>query len=139
MTRTQDDYLSEVLRLEQPFRAILYCFAPHPVDLESWLSADTRHGDAYLRFDEAWRLAAGLKTWRPTDEQIDPNVLGEAPSLAVFPASAAGTYGSRSVLYSHSGVIGGCHHDGIPAGNGIPAANGITAPSGVIPAKAGIQ
>jgi RNA polymerase sigma-70 factor (ECF subfamily) len=37
MTRTQDDYLSEALLLEQPLRAILNCFAPHPADLEDLL------------------------------------------------------------------------------------------------------
>jgi DNA-directed RNA polymerase specialized sigma24 family protein len=33
MTRTQDDYLSEVLRLEQPLPGILHRFAPHSAEL----------------------------------------------------------------------------------------------------------
>jgi DNA-directed RNA polymerase specialized sigma24 family protein len=37
MIRTQDDYPSEVLRLEQPLRAILHRFAPHPAELEDLL------------------------------------------------------------------------------------------------------
>ena len=37
MSRTPDDYLSEVLRLEQPLRAILHRFAPEPADLDDLL------------------------------------------------------------------------------------------------------
>jgi len=37
MSRTPDDYLSEVLRLEQPLRAILHRFAPQPADLDDLL------------------------------------------------------------------------------------------------------
>src|SRR5690242_2833111 len=37
MSRTPDDYLTEVLRLEQLLRAILHRFAPQPADLEDLL------------------------------------------------------------------------------------------------------
>lgn len=37
MARTQDDYVSEILRLEALLRAILHRFAPQPVDLEDLL------------------------------------------------------------------------------------------------------
>ena len=37
MSRTPDDYLTEVLRLEQLLRAILHRFAPQPADLQDLL------------------------------------------------------------------------------------------------------
>lgn len=49
-------------------------------ELESWLSVDARHREVYLRLDEAWRLSAGLKSWRPVDGRVDVKLLsGEPP------------------------------------------------------------
>jgi len=37
MLRTEDEYVSEILRMEKPLRAILHRFAPQPADLEDLL------------------------------------------------------------------------------------------------------
>jgi transmembrane sensor len=39
--------------------------------LEAWLSADSRHREAYLKLFELWRLAGGLKAWNPVNGQFD--------------------------------------------------------------------
>lgn len=46
--------------------------------LERWLSADSRHREAFLRLIELWRLAGGLKVWRPIDGSIRSDVLSNA-------------------------------------------------------------
>ena len=62
--------------------------------LESWLSADARHRDAYLRFDEAWRVSAGLRAWRPADGRIDSQVLA-GPSQRPTPDRPRGSSSKR--------------------------------------------
>jgi len=51
--------------------------------LERWLSADARHREVYLRFDEAWRLSEGLRAWRPADGRINAQVLASSSRQAV--------------------------------------------------------
>lgn len=50
---------------------------------EAWLAADARHRTAYLELDRAWRVADGLKTWRPHDGGVDPDVLRRSRSRRV--------------------------------------------------------
>jgi transmembrane sensor len=47
-------------------------------ELETWLSSDSRHREAYLQLDEAWRASAALKAWRPADGRISNDMLGSA-------------------------------------------------------------
>lgn len=51
--------------------------------LETWLSQDARHREAYLALDELWELSAGMKQWHPRDGHIDPDLLA---SLADEPS-----------------------------------------------------
>jgi transmembrane sensor len=48
--------------------------------LETWLAADSRHRTAYLQLNEAWKFSAGLKTWRPLDAPMDPDLLLARPA-----------------------------------------------------------
>jgi transmembrane sensor len=45
------------------------------VALESWLSQDARHREAYLALDEFWDLTAGMRQWNPHDGNIDQDIL----------------------------------------------------------------
>lgn len=40
------------------------------LELEAWLSADSRHREAYLGMADLWRLARGLKAWRAADGEV---------------------------------------------------------------------
>src|SRR5262249_12687003 len=45
------------------------------MELEAWLSADSRHRETYLRLLELWRMASDLKIWRPADGRMHSDVL----------------------------------------------------------------
>lgn len=60
-------------------------------ELEAWLSADSRHREAYLRLLDLWRLAGGLKAWNSVNGRTDVDVLAATPKRAVrrWPLSMA--------------------------------------------------
>jgi transmembrane sensor len=70
--------------------------------LEEWLSADARHREAYLRFDEAWRISAGLRAWRPADGQISPHILPTRSGQPVTRRSSTGQVFSSRSPYSRA-------------------------------------
>lgn len=45
---------------------------------DAWLAADSRHRQAFLALQQAWRCADGLQAWRPADGSVEPRILLKA-------------------------------------------------------------
>jgi RNA polymerase sigma factor (sigma-70 family) len=70
MTRTEDEYVDEILRLEKPMRAFLHRFAPQPADLEDLLQETYSH---LFRLPPERRLAV---------ENVEAFVIASARNVA---------------------------------------------------------
>ena len=49
-----------------------------------WLTEDTRHHATYVRIESGWRQTECLKSLRPLDRTVDPDVLTTFPGLQPF-------------------------------------------------------
>lgn len=77
--------------------------AQDQVELETWLSSDSRHRNVYLRLLELWRFAGGLKVYRPVDGGIRGDVLKTGkPAITErrFPMRAFAAAAALTVIVS---------------------------------------